>query len=142
MWAELCLRSCLDGLRILIVDDHGATRNGVRRLLASHPNWDICGEAADGFDAIEKTRLLRPQLILMDVSMPHLNGIDASRIIRSEMPDCAIVLVSQNDPAVVLAQANAIGARGFVPKDELASRLLPTLRRWPLRSPRSGAPPG
>jgi signal transduction histidine kinase len=116
-------------LRILIVDDHEATRTGIRRLLSAHSDWDICGEAVDGLDAVEKVRSLQPQLVLMDISMPHMSGIEASRIIRSEMRGSEIVLVSQNDPAVVQSQAAEVGALGYVPKDELPSLLVPMIEK-------------
>lgn len=114
-------------LRILIVDDHEAMRRGIRSLLSARLDWEICGEAADGIEALEKTRLLRPDCTLMDISMPRLDGIAATRAIRRDFPETAVILVSQNDPEIVRQQAQEIDARGYVFKVDLARDLLPTL---------------
>jgi len=80
-------------MRLLIVDDHEVVRRGVRSLLADHNRWEVCGEAVDGQDAIEKARELKPDVIVMDVSMPRLNGLEATPIIRSVLPDCEILIL-------------------------------------------------
>ena len=85
-------------LRILIVDDHKAVRRGLRLLLASRADWIVCGEAVDGLDAVEQAKALRPDLALIDISMPRMNGIEATRIVRKELPQSEIIIVSQNDP--------------------------------------------
>ena len=72
---------------ILIVDDHEIVRRGLRSLLASRPDWQICGEAIDGVQGVEKAKALRPALVLMDISMPRMNGLEATRIIRKELPE-------------------------------------------------------
>jgi len=97
--------------------------------LSAHSDWEVCGEAVDGLDAVEKVRALQPHLVLMDISMPRMSGIDASRTIRSEMCGSEILLVSQNDPAVVQSQAAEVGALGYVPKDELPSLLVPMIEK-------------
>ncbi len=113
--------------RILIVDDHEAVRNGLRSLLSARPEWEICGEAEDGIDAVEKAKVLRPSVVVMDVSMPRMDGLEATRIIRREVPASQVVIVSQNDPAVVRHQAKEVRAAAFVSKNALAQNLLPTL---------------
>lgn len=113
-------------LRILIVDDHEAVRRGVRSLLSSRNDWSICGEAQDGAEAVEKAESLRPDVILMDVSMPRMDGIQAAKIIGRSVPESDIIVVSQNDPAVTSRQAAEINAFGYVAKNDL-SRALPAM---------------
>jgi PAS domain S-box-containing protein len=114
-------------LRILLVDDHEATRRGLRALLESRSDWSICGEAADGAEAVAKAKELRPDVILMDLSMPRMNGLDATRIIRREVPESKVVIVSQNDPTVVRRQARELGVAAYVAKADLSQALLPTI---------------
>jgi len=115
-------------LSILIVDDHEAVRSGLRMLLSSS-EWIVSGEACDGLEAVEKTRSTRPDLVLMDVSMPRMDGIAATRIIRQEMPEAEVIVISQNDPKIVARQAQDADARGYVSKSELGQSLLPMIRR-------------
>ncbi|HZC86720.1 MAG TPA: response regulator [Steroidobacteraceae bacterium] len=114
-------------VRILIADDHELVREGLRALLASRPAWEVCGEAADGVEAIEKAAELQPDIVLLDVSMPRLSGLEAAALIRRESPTSEILIVSQHDPAEMLASALKAGARGFVSKSDIASNLLSTI---------------
>src|SRR2546430_3268188 len=90
----------MGSLCILIVDDYETVRGGVRSLLSSRRDWVVCGEAEDGLEAVEKAKSLRPDVVLMDISMPRMNGVEATRIIRREVPESKVIIVSQNDPAV------------------------------------------
>ncbi len=117
----------MESLRILIVDDHQAVRRGIRSLLSMREDWSICGEAGDGCEAIEKVKDLHPDVVLMDLSMPRMGGMEATRIILREAPASKVVIVSQNDPSVVRQQAREIGARAYVGKTDLARDLLPTI---------------
>ena len=112
---------------ILIVDDHPVVRSGIRTLLSARPEWTICGEAADGLDAIDKAKALRPAVVLMDISMPRMNGLDATRIIRRTLPETIVVIVSQNDPEIASRQARDVDASAYLPKSDLGRLLLPTL---------------
>jgi PAS domain S-box-containing protein len=117
----------METLRILVVDDHQNVRQGVRALLSSHAGWLICGEAEDGIDALEKARELLPDIILMDVTMPRMNGIEATRILSRELPQSKVVIVSQNDRAIVSRQAKDAGAEAFVAKSDIVRGLLSTI---------------
>ena len=115
-------------LQILIVDDHEVSRRGIRSLLDSSTNW-IVSEAVDGLDAIEKAKALRPDIVLMDISMPRMNGLEATRVISREVPTSKVVIVSQNDPSVTRRQAKEVSAVAYVPKSDLPEMLLPTLHK-------------
>jgi PAS domain S-box-containing protein len=119
----------MHSLRILIVDDQHVVLQGVRSLLSSRPEWLVCGEAGDGLEAVEKAKMLRPDIVLMDISMPRMDGLQATRIIRRELPEAKVVLVSQNDPEVVARQAIEVDASEYVAKDKLSHDLLSTLDR-------------
>ena len=117
----------MSAVRILIADDHEIVRRGLRLLIASRPEWQVCGEAEDGDEAVAKAKDLRPDIILLDVSMPRMNGLDAARILRREVPDSEILIVSQNDPSIMRARALEVGARGYVAKSDLSRDLLATM---------------
>jgi DNA-binding NarL/FixJ family response regulator len=116
-------------LRILIVDDHEAVRRGVRSLLSARAEWSICGEAADGVEAVEKAKGLRPNIVLMDITMPRMDGVQATKIIRQEVPEAEVVVISQHDPSILRRQATEIDARDFVAKANLSRDLLSTIDR-------------
>jgi PAS domain S-box-containing protein len=111
-------------MRILVADDHAVVRRGVVSLLTSQAGYDVCGEALDGQDAVEKARALQPDIIVMDVSMPNLNGLEATRTIRREIPDIEILILSQHESAEMVRQAFNAGARGYVVKSSIADHLL------------------
>ena len=112
---------------ILIVDDHEIVRRGLRSLLSARPEWQICGEAEDGVQGVERAKALRPSLVLMDISMPRMNGLDATRILRRDLPETKVVIISQNDPAVARRQAKEVDAAAYISKSDLSRDLLPTL---------------
>ena len=116
-------------LRILIVDDHEVVRRGLRSLLAPRVNWEVCGEAADGVEAVEKAKTLRPNVVLMDISMPRMNGLDATRIIRRDLPECQVVIVSMNDREIASRHAREVNAAAYVSKSETPQMLLSTIER-------------
>ena len=127
----------MSAAHILIVDDHEIVRRGLRSLLSSRPDWHICGEAEDGVQGIEKAKALRPALVLMDISMPRMSGLEATRILRKDLPETKVVIISQNDPEVACRQAQEVDAAAYISKSDLSRDLLPTLSRF-LDHPRSG----
>lgn len=114
-------------MRILIVDDNEAVRRGIRSLLAVRPDFSVCGEASDGVEAVEKCRELRPDVVLMDLSMPRMDGIEATRIIRQELPKIDVIIVTQNDPELVRHQISGLGAQAYISKTKLSQDLLPAV---------------
>jgi PAS domain S-box-containing protein len=111
-------------VRILVADDHEVIRRGVRALLAAGDGCEICGEAVDGQDAVEKAHQLHPDLVIMDVSMPNLNGLEATRVIRRSLPSTQVLILTQHDSQEMMRQALNAGARGFVVKSSVAHDLL------------------
>jgi DNA-binding NarL/FixJ family response regulator len=111
----------------LIADDHELVRRGLRSLLASRPGWEICGEARDGVEAVEMTKKLEPDLILLDITMPRLNGLEAARMIRREVPSTQILILSQHDTEEMSASALEAGARGYVSKSDVAVTLFSSM---------------
>jgi PAS domain S-box-containing protein len=115
--------------KILVVDDDARVRRLIASMVSRHEGWAICGEAADGQQAIQLARATDPDLVLMDVSMPGMNGLDATRILRREIPKIDVILVSQNDPRIVSVQAAEVGARAYCAKSDLARNLVPIIER-------------
>jgi len=119
----------LGSLRILIVDDHEAVLRGIRSLLSSRTDWEICGEAKDGAEAVEKAKAIRPDVVLMDVSMPQMDGIEATRIIRRQVPTTAVIIVSQNEPGGIASQVAEVGAVAYVDKNKMSLELLAAIEK-------------
>jgi DNA-binding NarL/FixJ family response regulator len=113
--------------RILIADDHEIFRKGLRLLLESRPDVEICGEAANGSEALEATKRLLPEIVIMDISMPYVNGLDATRQIREQIPQVRILILSQHDSSYMLNAAMEAGAAAYVTKSQVARYLLAAL---------------
>jgi DNA-binding NarL/FixJ family response regulator len=117
----------LSSIRILLVDDFEGWLRQVRLLLQPRPEWQVIAEASDGSEAVQKAEELKPDLILLDISLPKLDGIEAARQIRKLSPNSRIVFLSQNkDPGVVRA-ALGTGALGYVRKTDAGRELLPAM---------------
>jgi DNA-binding NarL/FixJ family response regulator len=109
--------------RILVVDDHELVRRAIRALLANCPAYQLCGEAVDGRDAIQRSKLLNPNLVLLDISLPDMSGLEVLQTIRRDVPGCRILVVSQHDPLHLEPIVLAHGADGFVSKARLSTDL-------------------
>jgi len=114
--------------KVLIVDDHSFIRSGVRAILAPSPEWEICGEGADGSEAVRLADSLQPDIIVMDVSMPGTDGITAARAIHAAHPRIQIVLLTLHDSSELLRQAFRAGAQGYILKSDASDELLRALR--------------
>jgi DNA-binding NarL/FixJ family response regulator len=111
-------------LRILIADDHEVARKGIRSLLENHPGWEICGEASDGREAVASVTKLKPDVLLLDIGMPNLNGLDATRQILAIMPEARILILTVHDSEQVVREVLAAGARGFLLKSDTGRDLV------------------
>ena len=111
-------------LRILIADDHELARNGIRALLESHPGWEVCGEAKDGRETVELATSLRPDIVLLDIGMPNLNGLEAARQILTIFPDVAILILTMHDSDNVVREVLRAGARGYLLKSDAGRDLV------------------
>jgi DNA-binding NarL/FixJ family response regulator len=114
--------------RLLIADDHALAREGMRSMLANEPDLQIVGEAKDGEEALNLCRRFRPELILMDVRMPKMDGLEATRAIKEVSPQTAILMVSTYESQEYLVEAIKAGAAGYVLKEATKGQLLSTLR--------------
>jgi DNA-binding NarL/FixJ family response regulator len=114
----------LGALRILIADDHEVARQGIRSLLESHPGWEICAEAKDGREAVEAATRQHPDILLLDIGMPNLNGLDAARQILAANPDACILILTIHDSEQVVREVLAAGARGFLLKSDAGRDLM------------------
>lgn len=111
-------------LRILIADDHEVARRGIRALLESHQGWEVCGEAKDGREAIELAHKMKPDLVLLDIGMPNLNGLEAARQILAVYPEAAILILTMHDTDQVVREVLRAGARGFLLKSDAGRDLV------------------
>jgi DNA-binding NarL/FixJ family response regulator len=119
----------MNTINILLVDDEPIIRRGLRMRLELEPDLSVVGEAGDGLDALDSARALTPNVVLMDVEMPRMNGIDATRELRSQVPSAAVVILSMHDDAATQARARAAGASAFVSKHSIDHGLLEAIRR-------------
>lgn len=110
--------------RVLLADDHKIFRDGLRPLLEAHPDFAMAGEADNGFDALELCRTLQPELAVLDISMPGLNGIEVTRRLRQEAPGVRVIILSMHSDRRFVLEALKAGARGYVLKDAGFDELL------------------
>jgi two-component system response regulator NreC len=118
----------MDKIRLLVVDDHAVMRDGIRALLSLHEDIEIVGEAATGQEAIEKARDLTPDVIIMDIAMPGMDGLEATRRILKANPREKILVLTQHDDKEYILSAIKAGSSGYVPKRALGSELVSAIR--------------
>jgi DNA-binding NarL/FixJ family response regulator len=115
-------------LRILIADDHELVRRGIRGLLRAQRGWKVAGEAADGREAVEKSRKLKPDIIILDIGMPNLDGLEATRQIRQAAPNTEILILTMHESNQMVRRVLEAGARGYVLKSDLAGHLVKAVK--------------
>ncbi len=116
-------------MRILIADDSELIRRCVSALLSAEPAWEICGEAPDSAEALRKARALQPNLILLDISMPGIGGLEVARHLRRELPETKIVVMSQHDPRHMRERVIDAGGDACLDKGLLAIELITTIKK-------------
>lgn len=115
-------------IRILLADDHGMVRQGFKLILAAQPDMEIVGEAGNGREAVELTEKLKPDVVVMDVAMPELNGIEATRRIAESAPRVRVLALSMHKDSVYVREILRAGARGYLLKDSIDSDLVSAVR--------------
>jgi len=116
------------GARILITDDHALIRRGLRAMLAANPEWEVCGEASDGQEAILKAIQLQPDVVIMDISMPGLSGLRATQRIREALPQTEVLMLTMHESREMIRAAREAGARGYLVKSDADSHLIEAMR--------------
>jgi DNA-binding NarL/FixJ family response regulator len=111
-------------LRILIADDHDIVRRGVRDIVSSHPGWEVCGEASDGREALAIGLREKPDVVILDVSLPLLNGIGVTRQLRQALPKTEVLLFTMHDDEETVTSGLAVGARGYLHKTDSDQHLV------------------
>jgi DNA-binding NarL/FixJ family response regulator len=118
----------MDKIRILLADDHTILRDGIRALLEDEPNMVLVGEAEDGRTAVKLACELKPDVVIMDIAMPLLNGLEATRQIKRELPDTEVLILSMHDNEEYIRQVLAAGAMGYILKDAAARELINAIK--------------
>jgi DNA-binding NarL/FixJ family response regulator len=122
--ASAILRTGVKALRILVVDDHDIIRRGLKQLLSARPGWEICGEAKTGREAVALAEQLKPDMVVMDVSMPDLNGLEAARRIHKELPKTGILILTMHFSDQLVREVVDSGARGYILKSDADKELV------------------
>jgi two-component system response regulator NreC len=115
-------------IRILLADDHNVMRRGLRLLLESQPEFTVVAEAANGLEAVEQARLNKPDVVVLDIAMPHLSGTDAAQLIAEELPSAAIVILSMHSDEGYVLRALKAGAKGYLLKDSAEGDLIEAIK--------------
>ena len=122
-------------IRILIADDHEVVRSGLRRVLEAQTNWEVVAEAGDGKDAINKATETKPDVAVLDYSMPLINGVEATRQIRARVPKTEVLIFTMHDNELLIQELLSAGARGYVLKSDFRRHLLGAIELLALHKP-------
>lgn len=114
----------MTGLRILLADDHDVVRCGLRQLLEQRPGWEVCGEAVTGREAVEMAARLMPHVVVLDLTMPELNGLEATRQIRKAQPSMEVLIFTMHESEQLIREVLAAGARGYLLKSDAAALIV------------------
>ena len=112
------------GLRILLADDHDVVRRGLRQLLEQRADWEVCGEAVNGREAVEMASRLMPNVVVLDLTMPELNGLEATRQIRKSQPSTEVLIFTMHESEQLIREVLAAGARGYLLKSDAAGLIV------------------
>ena len=116
-------------MRVLIADDNLLIRRAIATLVTNDQAFEVCGEASDGREALEKADILKPDVVLLDISMPGMDGLNLAQMLRQQLPATKILIISQHDAHHLLPRSLEAGANGCVDKARIVTDLLPTLKR-------------
>jgi len=118
----------MKSLRILIADDHEVVRRGLLALLATQVGWEVVGEAVNGPEAVKKVNQIKPDVVIMDITMPVMSGLDATRLIMETAPQTKVLIFTMHDSEQMMQSALEAGARGYVLKSNAASDLIAAIK--------------
>lgn len=122
-------------VRILVADDHDVVRHGLRSILESQRGWEVCGEASNGVEAVERAKKLKPDVVILDITMPKLDGVEATRQIREAVPQAQVLVLSMHEPDELLHDVLDAGARGYIQKTEASRELVAAVTALKMRKP-------
>ena len=114
-------------IRVVVADDHRVIRGMVRSALQQHPHFEVCGEAENGAEAIQEVKRVRPDVVVLNVTMPVVNGFQAAQEIKKQVPETAIVILSSHADKYFIAEAKKVGVRAYVPKSKIGQALVEAL---------------
>jgi DNA-binding NarL/FixJ family response regulator len=122
-------------LRILLADDHDIVRRGLKDLLEQHVGWQVCAEAANGREAVELALQHQPHVAVIDLSMPELNGLEATRRIRQSLPDTEVLIFTMHESEELIREVLSAGARGYLLKSDAVRQLIPAVESLSQKKP-------